>query len=127
MAHAPDRKHLAEERTEFAADRTALAGERTYTAWVRTGLAALVSGLAVLRFMQDVLAGWSLRAVAAALIAFALFCFGAAVWRYWRTGQLLDRTDARRIGTGLLLLATLTLVAAGLVALGSVWLVDAAR
>lgn len=34
--------------------------------------------------MQDVLAGWSLRVVAAALIAFALFWFGAAIWRYGR-------------------------------------------
>lgn len=123
MARAPERTHLAEERTEFAADRTALASERTYTAWVRTGLAGIVAGLAVLRFMEDVLAEWSLRLVAAALIVFGLFCFGAAVWRYWRVGELLDRAGARRMHTLLILLATAVLAAAGLIALANVWLV----
>ena len=120
-AFSEERTEFSQERTEFSAFRTAMSTERTYTSWVRTGLAALVSGLAVLRFMHDVMSGPSLRLVAVTFIAFSLFCFGAGVWRYWRTGQMLDRLSARRISTIVLMLATMLLVAAGLVALAATW------
>lgn len=118
------KRELAAERTDLAADRTALAGERTYAAWVRTGLTSLAAGLAVLRFMQDVLRGPSLRLVALALIGYGAFCFAAAAWRYWRTNQLLERSGVRRLPTPLLLAATLLLGAAALAALANAWIAD---
>lgn len=71
----------ADRRTELAGDRTTLAAERTYAAWVRTGLAALGTALALRSLLQAAIGARLALVSAIALIAFAEFCFAAAVWR----------------------------------------------
>jgi putative membrane protein len=74
----------ADRTTVLAADRNILASERTYAAWVRTGLMALGAGIGA-RALKDV-PNWIVLANGTLLIAFSLFCFGAAVWRHFHPG-----------------------------------------
>jgi putative membrane protein len=74
----------ADRTTVLAADRNILASERTYAAWVRTGLLALGAGIGA-RALKDV-PNWIVLANGTLLIAFSLFCFGAAVWRHFHPG-----------------------------------------
>ena len=74
----------ADRTTVLAADRNILASERTYAAWVRTGLLALAGGIGA-RALKDV-PNWLVLANGTLLIAFSLFCFGAAVWRHFHPG-----------------------------------------
>jgi putative membrane protein len=74
----------ADRTTVLAADRNILASERTYAAWVRTGLMALGAGIGA-RALRDV-PNWIVLANGTLLIAFSLFCFGAAVWRHFHPG-----------------------------------------
>jgi putative membrane protein len=74
----------ADRTTVLAADRNILASERTYAAWVRTGLLALAGGIGT-RALHD-LPNWLVLANGTLLIAFSLFCFGAAVWRHFHPG-----------------------------------------
>jgi putative membrane protein len=74
----------ADRTTVLAADRNILASERTYAAWVRTGLLALAGGIAA-QALKDV-PSWLVLANGTLLIAFSLFCFGAAVWRHFHPG-----------------------------------------
>ena len=63
-----------------------LAAERTYAAWVRTGLFALASGIGANALLYGVVPTWLARADASMLIAFSMFCFAAAIWRYLDPG-----------------------------------------
>src|SRR6201996_4613338 len=72
----------ADRTTRLAADRTILAAERTYAAWGRTGLFALASGVGAQALLIGLLPPWLVRADASMLIAFSVFCFGAAIWRH---------------------------------------------
>jgi putative membrane protein len=74
----------ADRTTVLAADRNILASERTYAAWVRTGLLALGGGIGA-RALKDV-PNWIVLVNGTLLIAFSLFCFGAAVWRHMHPG-----------------------------------------
>src|SRR3989440_11567567 len=65
----------------LAADRTTLAAEPTYAAWVRTGLFALASAVGARALLNGVVPEWLVLADATMLIAFSIFCFGAAIWR----------------------------------------------
>src|SRR5215213_3819156 len=76
----------AERTTRLAADRTILAAERTYAAWVRTGLFALASGVGARALLTGLMPDWLVLADASALIAFSMFCFGAAIWRHLNPG-----------------------------------------
>lgn len=76
----------ADRTTRLAADRTILATERTYAAWVRTGLFALASGVGARALLTGILPEWLIQADASMLIAFSMFCFGAAIWRYRNPG-----------------------------------------
>ena len=71
----------ADRRTELAADRTVLAAERTYAAWVRTGLMSLAAGVGAKKTLGGVLPEWVVVLTGSVLVAFAAFCFAAAVWR----------------------------------------------
>jgi inner membrane protein YidH len=71
----------AERTTRLAADRTVLAAERTYAAWVRTGLFALASGIGGRALLTGLMPKWLIIADSTALVAFSVFCFGAAIWR----------------------------------------------
>lgn len=74
-------KDSAERRTELAGDRTVFAAERTYAAWVRTGLVGLASGIGARALLEGLVPGWMVMAQATVLMLFAIFCFGAGVWR----------------------------------------------
>jgi putative membrane protein len=71
----------AQRTTRLAADRTVLAAERTYAAWVRTGLFALASGIGARALLTGLMPEWLIIADSTALVAFSIFCFGAAIWR----------------------------------------------
>jgi inner membrane protein YidH len=71
----------ADRRTELAANRTVLAAERTYAAWVRTGLMSLAAGVGAKTTLGGVLPEWVVVLTGSVLVAFAAFCFIAAVWR----------------------------------------------
>ena len=85
----------ADRTTQLAADRNVLAAERTYAAWVRTGLFALASGIGARALLHGVLPEWLVLADATALIAFSIFCFGAAIWRHLDPGPQLHPKLAR--------------------------------
>jgi putative membrane protein len=76
----------ADLNTRLAADRNVLASERTYAAWVRTGLFALASGIGARALLHGILPPWLVLADATLLIAFSIFCFGAAIWRQLNPG-----------------------------------------
>jgi putative membrane protein len=76
----------ADLNTRLAADRNVLAAERTYAAWVRTGLFALASAIGARALLTGVVPDWLVLADATVLIAFSVFCFGAAIWRELNPG-----------------------------------------
>jgi putative membrane protein len=85
LKHSSARIEDSTDRTTvLAADRNILASERTYAAWVRTGLLALGGGIGA-RALKDV-PNWIVLVNGTLLIAFSLFCFGAAVWRHFHPG-----------------------------------------
>ena len=111
----------ADRRTELAANRTVLAAERTYAAWVRTGLMSLAAGVGAKKTLGGVLPEWVVVLTGSVLVAFAAFCFAAAVWRELYPGTPPPRPDVRRLPRALMfaLNGFLTLVA--LAALLGVW------
>jgi putative membrane protein len=85
LKHSSARIETSADRTTvLAADRNILASERTYAAWVRTGLLSLAGGIGA-QAVRDV-PDWLVLANGTLLIAFSLFCFGAAVWRHFHPG-----------------------------------------
>jgi putative membrane protein len=76
----------ADLNTRLAADRNVLAAERTYAAWVRTGLFALASAVGARALLNGLVPDWLVLADATMLIAFSVFCFGAAIWRELNPG-----------------------------------------
>jgi|SRR5947209_6794287 putative membrane protein len=93
----------ADRRTELASNRTALATERTYSAWIRTGLFSLASGAGAKSVLAGLMPMWVVLADASALIAFSIFCFCAAVWRFNRSGATRPDPDVPRIDQRILL------------------------
>src|ERR1051325_1443435 len=87
----------ADRRTELAANRTVLAAERTYAAWVRTGLVSLAAGVGAKKTLIGVLPEWVVVVTGSVLVAFAAFCFVAAVWRELYPGTLSPQPDVRRL------------------------------
>jgi putative membrane protein len=87
----------AHRTTRLAADRTILAAERTYAAWVRTGLFALASGVGARALLTGLLPEWLIQADASMLIAFSIFCFGAAIWRHLNPGPPPPRPAVQQI------------------------------
>ena len=117
-AHIED---SAERTTRLAADRTILAAERTYAAWVRTGLFALASGLGARALMTGVLPEWLVIADASMLIAFSVFCFGAAIWRHLNPGPPPPVPDVKRIPHYVLITVNGFLALVSLAALIAIW------
>ncbi|MBW8783461.1 MAG: DUF202 domain-containing protein [Novosphingobium sp.] len=93
----------ADRRTELAADRTVLAAERTYAAWMRTGLGALASGIGAQALLEKSIRPWLASGTAIVLVLFAVFCFGAGVWRELAQGTPPPRPDVHRIPPWLLI------------------------
>jgi putative membrane protein len=113
----------AERTTRLAADRTVLAAERTYAAWVRTGLFALASGIGARALLHGLLPEWLVLADASMLIAFSVFCFGAAIWRHLNPGPPPPAPDVARIPHGLLITVNAFLGVISVAALIGIWAV----
>jgi putative membrane protein len=111
----------ADRTTQLAADRTILAAERTYAAWVRTGLFALASGVGARALLTGLLPEWLIQADASMLIAFSIFCFGAAIWRHLNPGPPPPAPDVARIPRTVLITVNLFLALVSLAALVAIW------
>src|SRR3954470_17698483 len=112
----------ADRTTRLAADRTILAAERTYAAWVRTGLFALASGIGARALHTGLMPEWLVRADASMLIAFSMFCFGAAIWRYVNPGPPPPAPDVRRIPAPVLIGVNGFLALVSVAALVAIWM-----
>jgi putative membrane protein len=111
----------ADRRTELAANRTVLAAERTYAAWVRTGLVSLAAGVGAKTTLGGVLPEWAVVLTSSVLVAFAAFCFIAAVWRELSSGTPPPRPDVHRLPRALLFALNGFLALVALAALLGVW------
>ena len=111
----------ADRRTELAADRTVFAAERTYAAWVRTGLMSLAAGVGAKTTLGGVLPEWVVVLTGSVLVAFAAFCFAAAVWRELYPGAPPPRPDVRHLPRALLFALNGFLALVALAALLGVW------
>jgi putative membrane protein len=111
----------ADRTTRLAADRTILAAERTYAAWVRTGLFALASGAGARALLTGLLPDWLVRADASMLIAFSVFCFGAAIWRHLNPGPPPPQPAVQQIPRSVLIVVNAFLALVSLAALIGIW------
>jgi putative membrane protein len=111
----------ADRTTQLAADRTILAAERTYAAWIRTGLFALASGIGARALLTGLLPEWLVQADASMLIAFSVFCFGAAVWRHLHPGPPPPRPGVQQIPRSALTVVSSFLALVSLAALIGIW------
>jgi putative membrane protein len=111
----------ADRTTRLAADRTILAAERTYAAWVRTGLFALASGVGARALLTGLLPEWLIQADGSLLIAFSMFCFGAAIWRHLNPGPPPPAPGVRQIPRALLIAVNAFLALVSLAALIGIW------
>ncbi len=93
----------ADRRTQLAADRTVLAAERTYAAWMRTGFAALAAGIGAKALLDHHVPSVMAVATTVVLELFAVFCFGAAVWRQLDRGAPPPRPDVKVLPAWLLI------------------------
>jgi putative membrane protein len=111
----------ADLNTRLSADRNILAAERTYAAWVRTGLFALASGIGAHALLNGVVPGWLVMADASMLIAFSIFCFGAAIWRHLNPGPPPPVPQLVPIPRAVLITMNLFLALVSLAALIGIW------
>ena len=111
----------ADLNTRLSADRNILAAERTYAAWVRTGLFALASGIGAHALLNGVVPGWLAMADASMLIAFSIFCFGAAIWRHLDPGPLVQAPKLGRIPGPLVVAVNGFLALVSLAAIVGIW------
>jgi putative membrane protein len=100
--------------------RTHLANERTFLAWLRTGLALIALGLASAQFLEaELLAGM----IAILLVVAGIVLVVTGQRRFLHSQQLIEQhqalTDNRPIK-----MATLLIVAVGLVAIGVVMIIE---
>jgi len=111
----------ADRRTELAANRTVLAAERTYAAWVRTGLVSLAAGVGAKKMLDGVLPEWVIVLTGSVLVAFAAFCFVAAVWRELFPGTPPPQPDVHRLPRALLFALNGFLALVALAVLFGIW------
>jgi putative membrane protein len=90
---------------------------------VRTGLFALASGIGARALLNTVLPFWMVRADASLLIAFSMFCFGAAIWRHLNPGPPPPRPNVRQIPRLVLVVLNGFLALVSLAALIGIWVV----
>jgi putative membrane protein len=112
----------ADRRTVLATDRTYLAAERTYAAWMRTALAALASGVGARALMRDVLPDWTGKVSGSVLVAFALFCLIAAVWRQLQGVKPPPHPDIQPVPHALLIPTNAVLALVALMVLVGIWI-----
>jgi len=116
-------ENSADHTTRLAADRTILAAERTYAAWVRTGLFSLASGVGARALLTGLLPAWLVQTDASMLIAFSVFCFGAAIWRYLNPGPPPPRPAVQQIPRLVLIVVNAFLALVSIAALIGIWVV----
>jgi putative membrane protein len=122
LEHSSSRiESSADHTTRLAADRTILAAERTYAAWIRTGLFALASGVGARALLTGLLPEWLVQADASMLVAFSVFCFGAAIWRHLNPGPPPPRPAVRQIPRALLITVSAFLALVSVAALVGIW------
>ena len=112
----------ADLNTRLAADRNILAAERTYAAWVRTGLFALASGIGARALLTGIVPSWLVLADASMLIAFSIFCFGAAIWRHLRPGPSPPLPQIHQIPSPVLVAVNAFLALVSVAALIGIWI-----
>jgi putative membrane protein len=112
----------ADLNTRLAADRNILAAERTYAAWVRTGLFALASGIGARALLAGVVPHWLVMVDASMLIAFSIFCFGAAIWRQLNPGPSPPLPQIDQIPSGVLIVVNAFLALVSIAALIGIWI-----
>ena len=118
---AEQTKDSADRRTELAADRTVLAAERTYASWVQLGLGSLAAGIGAKKLLAGLVPEWMIVIQGTLLVAFSVFCFGAAVWRQMTPGVPPPELDVRRIPWAVLVTVNGLLGIVALSALLSIW------
>src|SRR3954471_19351202 len=111
----------ADRRTELAVNRKVLAAERAYAAWVPTGLVSLAAWVGAKKTLVGVLPEWVVMLTGSVLVAFAVFCFVAAVWRELSPGTPPPQPDVRRLPRVLLFMLNGFLVLVALAVLFGVW------
>ena len=109
--------------TKHAEYNTVLANERTFSAWLRTGLTALATGLGVERFLGGVIPDPVIRAISMSLLLFSVLAFSLGAWRYIHVGALLRTQRVFGAPAPLLLLISILLAFASILAIIGVWLV----
>src|SRR4051812_28370094 len=65
--------------------------------WVRTGLVSLAAGVGAKKTLGGVLPDWAVVLTGSVLVAFAAFCFIAAVWRELSPGAPPPQPDVRQL------------------------------
>ena len=113
----------ADRRTVLAANRTVLAAERTYAAWTRTALVALASGIGAHALLNGLVAEWLILAQGSVLIAFCIFCLGAAVWRHVYAYRPPPRPDTQLMPLWILVSVNAFLALVAFMALIGLWTV----
>ena len=113
----------ADRTTRLAADRTVLAAERTYAAWTRTALVALASGIGAHALLNGLVAEWLILAQGSVLIAFCIFCLGAAVWRHVYAYRPPPRPDTQLMPLWILVSVNAFLALVAFMALIGLWTV----
>jgi putative membrane protein len=114
-------------RTEVAANRTAEAAERTRETAVRTTVAAQRTEASADRrggsekTLGGVLPDWAVVLTGSVLVAFAAFCFVAAVWRELSPGAPPPQPDVRQLPRVLLFALNGFLALVALAVLFGVW------
>lgn len=119
-----DRNDLAEERTDLAEDRTILANERTYAGWMRTGFAAVGIGLGFQALFREMEPVWIPKAIATAFLLIAIFVLVIAERRACAVLARLHPHEIRTMKTINLRVMTYGAVAATLVLIGALWLLQ---
>src|SRR6185312_8593479 len=90
-------------------------------AWVRTGLVSLAAGVGAKKTLDGVLPEWGVVLTGSVLVAFAAFCFVAAVWRELFPGAPPPRPDVHRLPRALLFTLNGFLALVALAVLLGVW------
>lgn len=119
-----DKETLAEERTGLAQDRTVLANERTFAGWMRTGFAAIGIGLAFQMLFQALQPTWVPKAIATAFLLAGAYVIVVAERRAAAVMERFDAHKAAELRPINLRVVTWTAVAATLVLIAAIWLLE---
>ena len=121
---ADERDRLAENRTDMAEDRTVLANERTFAGWLRTGFAAIGIGLGFHVLFQAMQPAWVPKGIATAFLLAGIYVILVAERRACRVMSRLDSHEVSEMRPVNLKTVAYVAVAATIVLIGAIWLLD---